>query len=376
MRLKAFCAGALLAFTFTSAQAAQVQAADNHTPSFKVDPSWPKQLPKNYVFGGFGGIAVDSHDHIWVLSRPKEISGQLETPPNPNVAAPAPSVVELDAEGNFIQGWGRPYLSEADQAKFEWPITEHGITVDQKDNVWICGYGKDAEHGKDDNQCLKFTKDGKFLLQIGHSGKSKGSLDTDNLNHATQVAIWPKTNEAFISDGYVNRRVIVFDADTGKFKRMWGAYGNKPDDAAPRTRTAEGPGPQQFNPVHGVKIANDGLVYVNDRQNNRIQVFTIDGKFVKEGFVARDTKPDGFGTAFSSAFSPDQKYIYVADTHNFRVHVLERETLKEVPNSSFGHPGPYPGQFVGLHIIATDSKGNLYTAEGTGARVQKWILQP
>ena len=370
MNRLAICAGAISVFLAVGAGAA------DGTPRFKVDPSWPKQLPKNYVFGGFGGIAVDSHDHIWVLSRPKEVPGQFETPPNPNVAQPAPSVIELDADGNLIQGWGRPYLTDAEQAAYEWPVTEHGITVDHKDNVWICGYGKDAEHGKDDNHCLKFTKDGKFLLQIGRSGKSKGSLDADNLNHATQVAVWPKTNEVFISDGYVNRRVIVFDADTGKFKRMWGAYGNKPDDAAPRTRTTEGPGPQQFNLVHGIKIANDGLVYVNDRQNNRIQVFSIDGKFVKEGFVARDTKPVGFGTAFSSAFSPDQKFIYVADTHNFRVHILNRDTLTEVPNSSFGHPGPYPGQFIGLHIIATDSKGNLYTAEGTGARVQKWVLQP
>ena len=358
-------------FTVAVAFAGVTQAAESH-PTFKVDPSWPKQLPKNFVFGAFGGIAVDSHDHIWVLSRPALVTGQLESPPNPNVAIPAPPVVELDGEGNFIQGWGGP---AANGATYEWPVTEHGITVDAKDNVWICGYGKDADHGRDDNQCLKFTKDGKFLLQIGHSGKSSGSLDTENLNHATQVAYWPKTNEVFISDGYVNRRVIVFDADTGKFKRMWGAYGNKPDDAAPRTRSADGPAPQQFNLVHGVKIANDGLVYVNDRQNNRLQVFTIDGKFVKEGFVARDTKATGFGTAFSSAFSPDQKFIYVADTHNFRIHVLERDSLRDIAEASIGHPGPYPGQFVGLHIIAADSKGNLYTAEGTGARVQKFTFQ-
>ena len=349
-------------------------------PKFEVDPVWPKELPKNMVIGDPGGVAVDSHDHVWVIHRQRAVNpeflGLTKDPPTSVCCTYAPAVVEFDADGKYVQGWGGPFSPTADAAKYEWPEGEHGITVDYKDNVWICGYVKNAETKKDDNQCLKFTKDGKFLMQIGHSGQSKGSLDTENLNHATKVWVWPKTNEAFISDGYVNRRVIVFDADTGKFKRMWGAYGNKPDDSVPRTRSFDGPPPQQFNNVHGIAISNDGMVYVNDRQNNRVQVFTLDGKFVKEVFIARETR-SSFGTSFSSAFSADpaQKFLYVADLANFRVTVLDRQSLQIIPEAAFGHAGVYPGQFLRLHLIASDSKGNIYTSEANGSRVQKWLFK-
>ena len=353
------------------------QAAESY-PLFKVDPAWPKQLPNNIIMGDLGGVGVDQHDHVWIINRQRTLDktgylGLTKTPPTAVCCRYAPAVIEFDADGNYIQGWGGPNSPTDAGAAFEWPMGEHGITIDYKDNVWICGYIKDAEHGLDDNQCLKFTKNGKFLMQIGHSGKSKGSLDTENLNHPTQVYVWPKTNEAFISDGYVNRRVIVFDADTGKFKRMWGAYGNVPDDSAPKTRVFEGPGPQQFNTVHGVRMSNDELLYISDRQNNRIQVFTPDGKFVKEAFVARDTR-NSFGTVFSSAFSGDaaQAFLFIADLPNYKVHVLNRQTLVEIPEASFGHAGPYPGQFNQVHIITNDSKGNIYTSEANGARIQKW----
>ncbi len=357
------------------------QAADaGRYPKFEVDPAWPKALPKNMIIGDPGGVAVDSHDHVWIIHRQRAVNpeflGLTKDPPTSVCCTYAPAVVELDADGTYIQGWGGPKSPTADAAKYEWPEGEHGITVDHKDNVWICGYVKNAEAQKDDNQCIKFTKDGKFLMQIGHSSQSKGSLDTENLNHATKVWVWPKTNEAFISDGYVNRRVIVLDADTGKFKRLWGAYGNKPDDAAPRTRSFEGPPPQQFNNVHGIAISNDGLVYVNDRQNNRVQVFTLEGKYLNEVFIDRNTR-SSFGTSFSSAFSadPEQRFLYVADLANFRVTVLERKTLKIIPEAAFGHAGLYPGQFLRLHLIATDSKGNLYTSEANGSRVQKWAFK-
>ena len=246
-------------------------------------------------------------------------------------------------------------------------------------NVWICGYVKNADAKKDDNQCLKFTKDGKFLLQIGHSGQSKGSLDTENLNHATKVIVWPKTNEAFISDGYVNRRVIVFDADTGKFKRLWGAYGNKPDDSAPRARSFDGAPPQQFNNVHGVEISNDGLVYVNDRQNNRVQVFTIDGKYVTQKFIDRWCEAPHCGngqTVASTAFSqdPEQRFLYVASRSPARIWVLDRKTLE--PLDSFGRPGVAPGEFYVMHHMNVDAKGNLYVTEvQDGKRVQKFVYK-
>ena len=359
---------------------ANAAGAPKDFPKFEVDPLWPKQLPDDFIMGDLAGISVDAQDHVWVITRQRTIDerymGLAKMPPTNACCRPAPAVIEFDPEGNFVQGWGGPFTPTDTKADFEWPTHEHGITVDYKGNIWVCGNGREADKGLDDNQCLKFSKTGKFLLQIGRSGKSKGSADTENVNHPSQVAVWRPTNEVFISDGYVNRRVAVFDNDTGKFKRMWGAYGKAPDDKASKQRSFEGPAPQQFNLVHGVAISNDGLVYVSDRQNNRIQVFTLDGKFVKEAFIQRGTRDDQ-GTAYSSAFSPDkeQRFLYDADLANFKVRVLDRASMTEIPEAAFGHAGPYPGQFNQLHIIATDSKGNLYTTEANGARVQKWIYK-
>lgn len=351
---------------------ASTLAAETATtyPRFQVDPTWPKQLPNNYIFGNVGGIAVDSHDHIWVLSRPRTLdkTDVLGRPPTNRCCIAAPPVTEFDASGNYLQGWGGP-----DQAgRYQWPQSEHGITVDYKGNVWICG------NGRSDDQCLKFTHDGKFLMQIGHAGASRGSLDTQNLAQAAQVAVWPATNEVFIADGYANRRVIVFDADSGRFKRMWGAYGNRPDDNAPRGPASYEPASRQFNLVHGIAISKDGLVYVSDRQNNRIQVFTLEGKFIQEGFVGRDTVNPDYGTTFSSAFSGDsaQQFLYDADDPNEVIRVLDRQSLVEIPAAAIGHEGPYAGQFIGLHIIAADSAGNIYSAESDViGRVQKFIYQ-
>jgi DNA-binding beta-propeller fold protein YncE len=209
-------------------------------------------------------------------------------------------------------------------------------------------------------------------MQIGHRGQSKGSLDTHNFNNAADIDVYPKTNEVFVADGYVNRRVIVLDADTGTFKRMWGAYGNTPDDNAPNKLTDDGPGPQQFNTVHGVRVAEDGTVYVADRLNNRLQVFTLDGKFQRELFIERKTKL--LGTAFSIAFSPDarQEFLYLADAGNGKIHIFDRSTLTEV--GRFGRIGRYAGEFIFLHNVAADSKGNIYTTEvGNGRRVQKFL---
>jgi sugar lactone lactonase YvrE len=219
---------------------------------------------------------------------------------------------------------------------------------------------------------LKFTRDGRFLLQIGRRGMSKGSLDTANFNNAADMFVYAPTNELFVADGYVNRRVIVLDADTGVFKRMWGAYGNRPDDSAPNQAGADGAPARQFNTVHGIRVANDGRVYVADRRNNRVQIFTIEGRFERELFIERKTRL--LGTAFSIAFSPDraQQHLYVADAGNGRVHIFNRATLE--PVGGFGRIGHYAGQFVFLHNVAVDSQGNVYTAEvGGGRRVQKFV---
>ena len=349
----------------TARAAAQAPKAAAGVPAYQVDPAWPK-TEGNWMFGSIGGIAVDpSNDHVWVLQRPRTLDNDenyaAQKPPAADCCLPAPPVMEFDSAGNFLGGWGGPGPG------YDWPENEHGITIDYKGNVWIGG------NSKKDNQYLKFTKTGKFLLQIGHPGKSTGSNDTENFNEPTKAFVYAKTNEVFISDGYINRRVIVFDADTGAFKRLWGAYGKKPDDAAPRTRLFEGPGPEQFNLVHAVLISNDDLVYVADRTNNRIQVFRPDGTFVKEGFVAREVSTPT-GTAIDLAFSPDsrQQFLYVSsgDQH---VRILNRDTLEVL--GSFGRLGHYPGQFHHIHVMAIDSKGNIYTGENTGKRVQKFVFK-
>ena len=334
-------------------------------PVFQVDPHWPKPLPNSWTFGEFSGVTVDSHDHVWINQRPKTLAEDekylVANPPIGDCCRPAPSIMEFDQDGNVVQAWGGPGTG------YDWPENEHGIHVDDRDNVWIGG------NGMKDTHVLKFTKTGKFVLQIGTMGKSAGSNDTDNLNRPTKFQVNSKTNEVFISDGYGNRRVIVFDAQTGRYKRHWGAYGNKPDDAAPRTRAAEGPGPQQFNLVHGLRLSKDDMVYVADRVNNRIQAFRTDGTFVREAFLARPSL--GFGTAYDVELSadPQQRFVYVPDGTNNHIWILDRGTLKIVGN--FGRQGRYAGQFHHSHSIAVDSKGNIYVAETQGKRVQRFLFK-
>jgi len=346
----------------------RIAQAQPSTLRFDVDPLWPK-MPSQWILGQVSGVAVDAQDHIWIIQRPWSLNDD-EKAGNPEAACctPAPPVMEFDAAGNYLQGWG------GEGPGYEWPKDEHAIFVDHKANVWISSAGGPRLRERTENQILKFTQSGKFLMQIGRRGASKGSLDTENFNNAADIYVYPKTNEVFVADGYVNRRVIVLDADTGKFKRMWGAYGNKPDDEAPNAPRDEGRGAEQFNLVHGVRVSNDGLVYVAERRNNRMQVFTVDGTFQREIFVERKTKL--LGTAFSVAFSPDpqQQYLFLADAGNGKVHIYDRRTLQEV--GAFGRIGHYAGQFVFLHNVAVDSRGNVYTTEvGTGRRVQKFVRQ-
>jgi 6-phosphogluconolactonase (cycloisomerase 2 family) len=333
-------------------------------PQFQVDPFWPKPLPNNWLFGQIGGLAVDSNDHVWVLQRPRSLTederGATLKPPRNNCCVPAPSVLEFDADGNFVQGWGGP------GAGAEWVGREHGIFVDHKGFVWLGG------NADTDSAIFKYTKDGKLVMEIGKIGPSKGSNDTTMLGKPADIQVDPATNEVFVADGYGNRRVIVFDADTGAYKRHWGAYGHKPsDDKTPKYDPAA-PGSQQFgNPVHCAKLSKDGFVYVCDRTNNRIQVFKKDGTYVTEWFYDKNTL--GNGAVWDLNFWPDagQTYLLNIDGENNQLRVLKRSDGSVV--GTVGRSGRYAGQFHWVHNIAVDSKGNVFTGEVDNAnRVQKF----
>jgi DNA-binding beta-propeller fold protein YncE len=364
---------------------AAVEAAGVQAPTFEVDPLWPKPLPNHWLIGMTIGVAVDAQEHIWIVHRQGSLEpGELHASTNPPMAmccAAAPPVLEFDQAGNLLRHWGGPGQG------YDWPNSNHGITVDYKGNVWIGGNGRGPQGGGGDNEgqvgggrfydnmVLKFTQDGKFLMQIGKPSQSKGSNDVENLRLPAKTFIDKDANEVYVADGYGNHRVIVYDADTGKYKRHWGAYGHKPEDTDLGKYNPDAPPAQQFrNPVHCADISVDGLVYVCDRVNDRIQVFHKDGTFVKEGFIEKRTL--GSGSAWDIAFSkdPKQTYIYLADGENDRIHILLRDTLEVL--TTFGEGGRQPGEFYGPHSVATDSKGNLYVTETyRGQRVQKFVYK-
>ncbi len=376
-----FAIAAMAAFGSLDTTARErIEAVEPHleAPTFEVDPMWPQALPERWLVGAVVGVAVDSQDHVWIVHRP----GTLQPNETRSVWDAAPPVLEFDPAGRVVSSWGGP------GSGYEWPDLEHGIHVDDEGNVWVAGGGpKDA-------QILKFTRDGKFLMQIGHKGRNGGSNDVENHGGAAHMTVDHAANEVYVADGYVNHRVIVFDATTGAYKRHWGAYGKKPDDTyfeaagehlpapfsgavqhenAPSQYDPGGPPAPQFRIVHAVRISRDELVYVCDRTNDRIQVFRKDGTFVKEAFVARETL--GSGSVWDIAFSndPAQTYLLVPDGTNQQIWVLLRETLEVV--TAFGRAGHWAGQFYGAHNIATDSKGNLYITETyEGKRVQKFVF--
>jgi len=398
--------GATLATALACLAAAQhfvgkrLDAATVQAPRLEVDPLWPKPLPNHWILGQTIGVSVDAQDHVWIIHR----AGSLEpgeqhattTPQTAQCCAPAPPVLEFDQDGNLIGHWGGPGQG------YDWPDSNHGITVDYKGNVWIGGNGRGTPPGGrgagrggrgrgeqvldesqtagvqgyfNDSMVLKFTQSGQFLMQIGKPGQSKGSNDTENLRLPAKLFIDKQANEVYVADGYGNHRVIVFDADTGKYKRHWGAYGHRPEDVNLGNYDPSAPPAQQFrNPVHCAELSVDRLLYVCDRVNDRVQVFKPDGTFVKELFVEKETR--GSGSAWDIAFSKDaqQKYFYLADGENDRVHIYDRQSLELL--TTFGEGGRQPGEFYGVHSIATDSKGNIYTTETyRGQRVQKFVYK-
>ncbi len=363
--------------TATDGQAVQA-------PVFEVDPLWPKPLPNHWILGSTIGVGVDSKDHVFIIHRglptlnARTEAGAATSPPTGECCLAAPPILEFDPEGNLVASWGGP------EAGHDWPESNHGISIDHKDNVWIGGNGAcpndstataACPKGTVDSFILKFTHGGKFIMEIGmpHQGVNSNSLTS--FGRVAKIAFDPQANEAFLADGYGNKRVAVIDMDNGKVKRFWGAYGNKPDDARLPPYNPDAPPAQQFrNPVHCAQPSNDGLVYVCDRPNDRIQVFRKDGSFVKEARIAPRTLGDG--SVWDIAFSrdPEQKFIYLADGKNEKVYIIDRQSLEVL--TTFGDGGRQPGQFFAVHSIATDSKGNIYTTETyEGKRIQKFAYK-
>ncbi|HKD08231.1 MAG TPA: hypothetical protein VKB79_20185 [Bryobacteraceae bacterium] len=414
------------------------------TPGFAVDPAWPKPLPHNWMLGQVGGLYVDRHDHIWVYNRPRtmttEDAGLEDAVPGAKDAhgepidgighvrahgpvadccKAAPSVLEFDTDGKLLRAWGGPsdpgFIGGKCKAEAGciWPNSEHGIYVDQNDNVWLSGnsanvgakipWTTNSQGG--DGFVLKFDRDGNFKLRIGGTPKGPNSNDTNGgingtpvLYQAADMVVDPATNRLYVADGYGNRRVLIVDADTGKYIGHFGAYGNNPvDDAGAKAKGAwiqdfeKGDKKPAFfrNPVHCVKIANDGRMYVCDRGNDRIQVFdkkdpalgkacsNPSGEPGKCGFLAEQRISEHtniIGTAVSMSFSADpaQSCLYVGDNANMTVYILNRANLQEL--GRLGRAGRMTGDFHYLHQVSVDSKGNLYTAEvDTAKRIQKFV---
>ena len=336
----------------------------SQTPTnFEVDPRWPKRLPNNWILGDVAGITTDANDHIWILQRPGSLhdreKGAMKNPPEGECCAAAPSVMEFDSEGNLIQAWGNPDTTQ------RWITMEHGIYVDHQGNVWIGGAFKD-------HVVMKLSNNGKLLLKIGEFGKTNGSNDTELLGAPADFAVDSEANEVFIADGYLNRRIIVFDAESGKYKRHWGAYGDVPSDDDLLTYSPDDPPLKTFRtPVHAIRISNDNLIYVADRINNRIQIFNKDGSFVSEKIIAKQTL--GAGSVWDIEVSPDpnQTYMYVADGMNMKIWILNRSSMEVIGSTGYG--GRNAGEFGWVHNVSMDSKGNLYTAEVfPGRRIQKF----
>jgi len=365
-------------------------AQSTQAPIFEVDPFWPQPLPNHWVTGSTIGLSVDAQDNVWTIHRPNTVednfkaadimvgdargrddealpgagSANAPTKPTPigQCCKVAPPVLVYDQSGKLVKSWGGPGQG------YDWPDSNHGITVDHRGNVWLAG------NGAKDTQILRFDGNGTFQLQIGKHGVHNGSNDVENFWQPTKIWEDVSANEMYVGDGYGNRRVIVLDATTGKYKRHWGAYGAKPSDEPMPPYSPQGPPSKQFNTVHCAIVSNDGFVYVCDRVNDRIQVFRKDGTFVKEAFIDPHTFRSGSVWDLTFSRDPEQTYLYAANGVDQKINILLRSSLEVL--TAFGDGGRGPGQFFGVHNLATDSKGNLYATETyTGARVQRFLYK-
>lgn len=350
-------------------------AAERAAPGYEVDPFWPQGLPNKWVLGQIRGLATDSTGHIWVLNDgvPSDNRAAARNPPEAECCVPAPSVVEFDPAGNVVSAWGKPGLVPG------WPIAPRGIHVDRKGNIWIGGVASpwNAEPASPmpnekqpwDRQILKFSREGKLLLQIGEpSNAPLDNSDKARLGPSGALYVDDAANEVYVADGFAKRRVVVFDSNTGAFKRGWGAYGialERVDNAEPSpfpvTRDPSVPPSKQFRGLTDIEISNDGKVYVADQMNSRIQEFTRRGKFIKEFQVAPHVL--GFEATWSLALSsdPQQRHLFVTDGESGVIRILDRDSGTEL--GKLGHKGRYAGQFSNLGWVALDSKGILYTGE-------------
>jgi hypothetical protein len=374
-RASAFVVSVGLCCLFTLVIGPAARAQD--PPRYKYDPDWPKLLPNNWTMEAITGIFVDQDDHIWVLQRPRDFDKTENyaalTPPTAECCVQPPAVLEFDADGNLLRSWGGPGYAPG------WPSSEHTIFVDTEKNVWIGGAGAG-------DTLLKFTTDGKFISDFGHRGptvpaaqmneqKQDNQQTTLLLRGVAAAKLDEDAHELYIADGYLNKRVIVLDSSTGAFKRGWGAYGiplsQIDNDPAP-PHDPSGPPAKQFRePVHCVQISVDGFVYICDRGGDRIQVFTKQGKFVQEFFVANQTLDRGSVGSICFSVDPKQTYLFVSDIMNNVVWIINRSDGAVV--GKIGHAGHNGGQFHWLHVAAMDSHGNLYTGEvDSGKRVQKF----
>jgi DNA-binding beta-propeller fold protein YncE len=351
---------AVLGLLLLAALPARAQA-----PAFRIDPYWPKPLPNNWILGQVGGMAADAQDNIWVLQRPRSLTddekGATLDPPRTKCCAPAPSVLVFNQAGDLLKSWGGP----GQNLGYDWPASEHAIMVDGKGFVWLSG------NGKTDMMLLKFTIDGKFVKQIGKSGPLASSTDLNQVGQVAALAFDAQANEVYAADGYGNHRVAVLDAETGEIKRIWGAYGKPPTD---ENLPLYNPVSLQFaNPVHCIALAKDGLVFVCDRSNNRVQVFHKDGSFVRQ--YVFDPATHGAGSAWGLAFSPldrKQNYFVLIDGSNNVLETVRRKDGAVVGN--YGRPGRNAGEFHWVHAGVFDSRGNFFTGEvDTGKRLQKWV---
>ncbi len=336
-------------------------------PTFAVDPSWPMEMPDKWIMGAVTAVFVDASDHVWVTHLPETLTPEetsvVQDPPIGTCCVPAPVVIEFDADGRVVQGWGDPSTQDVS----EFPRNAHGIFVDHNDHVWVGSY----RH----HRVMKFTRSGELVMTLGEYDVNSGSNDPNLLGGPAGIWVDPETNEVYIADGYRNRRVIVYEGETGEYLRHWGAYGEIPDDAYDfGDRDPAGPPPREFSTVHGLTGSSDGLIYVADRRANRIQVFQHDGTFVQEKIIAPETRASG--SAFVVVLSPDpaQQWLYLADGTNHKIWILRRADMEVV--GEFGRGGRQVGQFLRPHGMSIDSQGNLYVGEAsTGRRVQKFTVR-
>lgn len=344
---------ALLAACGASEQAQTDSSADAETayPTFSVIDGWGSPAD-SLVLGTVAGIAVDPNDNIWVLHRPRTI-------PAEQAARAAPPVVVFDADGNMLDAWGGPAV------EYEWPQNEHGIHIDNDGFVWISGnyctnWINEGLRPVNDDHLLKLTMDGELVQQFGFANASMGNADTKNFHRPAAMQVHAATNEIFIADGYGNHRVIVLDADTGAYKRMWGAFGGTPQDdhrCGVSFFGSDAPAwdSDQFSIVHGLAVSDDGMVYVADRENGRVQIFDLNGEYLSQIELGADSDP------MTVAFSADetQRFLYVWGAN--RINVYEREPLSLLTTIDDDPGTGGPG-----HMMATDSQGNIYMARLAG----------